>query len=174
MVMPFRLQISRFFIRGRDLWSIGKLKTVSRSAQNGNHHRHLFELRDLKALCLFVPLLLASTPILADDIAPDFACLQEYSGWNDVETIMNREAQGFCFHAKSGDLPKQPGLHVFDLSTDTGTLSVECEIEDLKDIEPHPGLCVHVIAGDGWGGVRGNHILMLKSCRIESTHPCDE
>ncbi|MEO0979692.1 MAG: hypothetical protein AAFY24_20665 [Pseudomonadota bacterium] len=153
-------------------------QTRNRSVQSpfrGNRHPPFFERRMMRFFLLFVPLfLLASVPSVADDIAPDFACLQEYNGWNDVETIMNRDAQGFCFHAKSGDLPKQPGLHVFDLGTETGTLSVECEIEDLKNIEPRPGLCVHVIAGDGWGGVRGNHILMLKSCRIERTHPCDE
>ena len=117
---------------------------------------------------------LASVPGVADDIAPDFQCLHEYNSWNDVETVMNHEAKGFCFHARSADLPKRPGLHVFDLNTATDILSVECEIDDLKNIEPRPGLCVHVIAGDGWGGVRGNHVLMLKSCRIESTHPCDE
>ena len=129
----------------------------------------------MKFFLLFVPLfLLVPTRILADDISSDFRCLQEYNGWNDVEAIMNREAKGFCFHTNSADLPKQPGLHVFDLSTGKGILSVECEVEDLKNIEPRPGLCVHVIAGEGWGGVRGNHVLMLKSCRIESTHPCDE
>lgn len=129
----------------------------------------------MKIFILAAPLLLlASTPIFADDIAHDFKCLRTYNNWNDVETIMNREAQGFCFHANSEDLPEQPGLHVFDLSTGTGILSIECEIDDLKNIEPDPGLCVHVVAGDGWGGVRGRHILMLKSCRIESTHPCNQ
>nr|WP_319383084.1 hypothetical protein [uncultured Roseibium sp.] len=129
----------------------------------------------MKNLFFATPLLLlASTQILADDISQDFRCLQVYNNWNDVETIMNREAQGFCFHANSTDLPKQPGLHVFDLSTGTGILSVECEIDNLKNIEPDPGLCVHVVAGNGWGGARGRHILMLKSCRIESTHPCNQ
>lgn len=129
----------------------------------------------MKHFILAIPLFLpASVPGVADDIAPDFQCLQAYNSWNDVETIMNREAQGFCFHANSTDLPKQPGLHVFDLSTGAGILSVECEIADLQNVEPRPGLCVHVIAGEGWGGVRGNHVLMLKSCRIESSHPCDE
>lgn len=129
----------------------------------------------MKIILLLPPLLLlASTQILADDISHDLRCLREYNSWNDVETIMNREARGFCFHANSTDLPEQPGLHVFDLGTGTGVLSVECEIDDLKDIEPSSDRCVHVFAGDGWGGVRGNHVLMLKSCRIESTHPCDQ
>ncbi|WP_306142923.1 hypothetical protein [Roseibium sp. MMSF_3412] len=129
----------------------------------------------MKILLLFAPLLLLSSiQAHADDISHDFRCLKVYNSWNDVEAIMNREAKGFCFHYESTGLPKQPGVHVFDLSTGTGTLSVECEIENLKYIEPRPGLCVHVIAGDGWGGVRGNHVLMLKSCRIESAHPCDQ
>lgn len=119
-------------------------------------------------------LLLASTPILAGDISHDVRCLRAYNGWSDVEAVVNRDVKGFCFHYNSMELPKQPGVHVFDLTTERAILSVECEIDDLKDIEPDPGICAHVVAGGGWGGVRGNHILMLKSCRIESTHPCDE
>ncbi len=116
---------------------------------------------------------LTTAPIHADDINDDVRCLRAYNGWNDVQSILNQDVKGFCFHYNAMELPKQPGVHVFDLTTERAILSVECEIDDLTNIDPRPGICAHVVAGGGWGGVRGNHILMVKSCRIESTHPCD-